>query len=202
MDLRDEMMHIHHHALLRYREQHPIASYEDISTAIETGTSESPEYIAILTGRHKPDYGTSYVVPTDAMGVFVIAQDTVITYLRFSPAQRDVFLGGSPKTQAPSLSVAGVPIECVHALEQVIKFYGSLDKVRTAVTGASFVEEIPEGKVLLAGKVKLVAKPSSSGKEVHLWFYKDVIARRHVQKKSATDKYLESLEAKYKDWHS
>lgn len=91
---------VSHHAIDRYREHHPRATKEDLLEALRPGVEVDPLVAwQALCRRGSPPSGERYVLPIDFTGLFVVAPPrqvgwtpTVVTYLRFSPSQRDFFM--------------------------------------------------------------------------------------------------------------
>jgi hypothetical protein len=80
------------HALERYREHHPDATWLSLGDAVRAGVQLDPQLVATVTAcQRRADGADAYVLAPDARGVFVIVRHprlAVVTYLRLQASQR------------------------------------------------------------------------------------------------------------------
>ena len=78
------------HAVSRLQEDWPGADGKTLLVMIGPAEPISPELVAAVCGRRKADHSTEYFLATDHRGIFVIRDDTVVTYIRLGSAQQKV----------------------------------------------------------------------------------------------------------------
>jgi len=77
-----------HHAILRYREQHPDAENADLVAELERSAEIDGGVVNALCGRCRRYISGSYYLTPDRQGIFVLDADCVVTYLRLGPSQQ------------------------------------------------------------------------------------------------------------------
>jgi len=82
---RNHVMHVTAHALQRYREHVPDATFRDVLLAVAHGVGLAREMAATMTGRALETTRDTYILSAGRRGVFVLKVDegVLITYLRF-----------------------------------------------------------------------------------------------------------------------
>lgn len=85
-------MNVSNHALKRFREHHGKSSKEKLLKYLKKSDQIPNGLTQALMGRpkFKGNKEDSYYVSPDYRGIFVVANNNVITYLRFSPKQTEV----------------------------------------------------------------------------------------------------------------
>jgi hypothetical protein len=88
--------YVSRHATERYRETHPAALFDDLITAFEAGTQIDYEIVIPLTGRHvrrpsdpKCERFSTYVLCPDRLGLFVVKEGALVTYIRLGMMQAE-----------------------------------------------------------------------------------------------------------------
>ena len=88
--------YVSRHATERYRETHPNALFDDLITAFEAGTQINYEIVIPLTGRHvrrandpKCERFSTYVLCPDRLGLFVMKEGALVTYIRLGMMQAE-----------------------------------------------------------------------------------------------------------------
>ena len=88
--------YVSRHATERYRETHPNAFFDDLITAFEAGTQIDYEIVIPLTGRHvrrpsdpKCERFSTYVLCPDRLGLFVVKEGALVTYIRLGMMQAE-----------------------------------------------------------------------------------------------------------------
>ena len=82
-----------HHALERFRIHYPKATTADLLVAVRAGRDEDPDLVLTITGRSLRPTADRYVAAQDYRGLFVIADQVVVTYLRLGLTQQRVLQG-------------------------------------------------------------------------------------------------------------
>lgn len=88
--------YVSRHATERYRETHPSALFDDLINAFESGTQIDYEIVIPLTGRHvrrqsdpKCERFSTYVLCPDRLGLFVVKEGALVTYIRLGMIQAE-----------------------------------------------------------------------------------------------------------------
>ena len=88
--------YVSRHATERYRETHPNALFDDLIAAFEAGTQIDYEIVIPLTGRHvrrpsdpKCERFSTYVLCPDRLGLFVVKEGALVTYIRLGMMQAE-----------------------------------------------------------------------------------------------------------------
>ncbi len=88
--------YVSRHATERYREAHAGAYFEDLVKAFESGTLIDYGVVVALTGRHgryasdpKCERFSTYVLCPTRLGLFVVKEGALITYLRLGLPQAE-----------------------------------------------------------------------------------------------------------------
>lgn len=88
--------YVSRHATERYREAHPSALFDDLITAFECGTLIDYGVVVPLTGRHvrrandpKCERFSTYVLCPARLGLFVVKEGALVTYIRLGLAQAE-----------------------------------------------------------------------------------------------------------------
>lgn len=88
--------YVSRHATARYRETHPAALFDDLIAAFEAGTQIDYEIVIPLTGRHvrqpsdpKCERFSTYVLCPDRLGLFVVKEGALVTYIRLGMMQAE-----------------------------------------------------------------------------------------------------------------
>ena len=88
--------YVSRHATERYRETQPNALFDDLITAFEAGTQINYEIVIPLTGRHvrrandpKCERFSTYVLCPDRLGLFVMKEGALVTYIRLGMMQAE-----------------------------------------------------------------------------------------------------------------
>jgi hypothetical protein len=88
--------YVSRHATERYREAHPNALFDDLIAAFEAGTQIDYEIVIPLTGRHvrrpsdpKCERFSTYVLCPDRLGLFVVKEGALVTYIRLGMIQAE-----------------------------------------------------------------------------------------------------------------
>ncbi len=107
-------MYVSQHALQRYRIHHPAADADAALLAVNAGEPLARELAAQLLGRHTPggERTEHFVLVPDRKGVFVVSLDrppSLVTYLRFGPAQEALALRLWPRPETAGPTVADPP---------------------------------------------------------------------------------------------
>lgn len=95
-------MIVTHHAFERWLEHHPQDEVLDILVALKTSEEIHGDLVRAITQRMVIQQGSTYFVPQTKMGILVVFDNRVITYLRLSPRQRNIlFPESSPPPPPP-----------------------------------------------------------------------------------------------------
>lgn len=88
--------YVSRHATERYRETHPNALFDDLIAAFERGTLIDYGVVLPLTGRHvrrandpKCERFSTYVLCPARLGLFVVKEGALVTYIRLGLAQAE-----------------------------------------------------------------------------------------------------------------
>ena len=88
--------YVSRHATERYRETHPSALFDDLINAFESGTQIDYEIVIPLTGRHvrrpsdpKCERFSTYVLCPERLGLFVVKEGALVTYIRLGMMQAE-----------------------------------------------------------------------------------------------------------------
>jgi len=88
--------YVSRHVTERYRETHPSALFDDLINAFESGTQIDYEIVIPLTGRHvrrpsdpKCERFSTYVLCPDRLGLFVVKEGALVTYIRLGMMQAE-----------------------------------------------------------------------------------------------------------------
>ena len=88
--------YVSRHATERYREAHPSALFDDLIAAFEHGTLIDYGVVLPLTGRHvrrtndpKCERFSTYVLCPARLGLFVVKEGALVTYIRLGLAQAE-----------------------------------------------------------------------------------------------------------------
>ena len=84
-------------AIEAYRVDHPEAELADLHAALLAGRRESAEVVAAVL-RHRGWAGTTYTSTVDFSGLFVVRDETVVTYIRLLPTQQRILCEPVPST--------------------------------------------------------------------------------------------------------
>ena len=105
--------YVSRHATERYRETHPSALFDDLITAFETGTQIDYEIVIPLTGRHvrrqsdpKCERFSTYVLCPDRLGLFVVKEGALVTYIRLGMIQAEWAAKWYPIKRRPAVASA------------------------------------------------------------------------------------------------
>lgn len=88
--------YVSRHATERYRETHPSALFDDLIAAFERGTLIDYGVVVPLTSRHvrrandpKCERFSTYVLCPTRLGLFVVKEGALVTYIRLGLAQAE-----------------------------------------------------------------------------------------------------------------
>ena len=88
--------YVSRHATERYREAHPSALFDDLIAAFERGTLIDYGVVVPLIGRHvrrandpKCERFSTYVLCPDRLGLFVVKEGALVTYIRLGMMQAE-----------------------------------------------------------------------------------------------------------------
>ncbi len=85
-------LHITDHALDRFRVHHPSADWDELRTYLKYGDIVDRKVVQGLLERGYSRYDDTYVVSPRRLGIFVVNEGSVVTYLRLSIQHQTVAL--------------------------------------------------------------------------------------------------------------